>query len=46
MHIHTYPVDNSLSAEDAWHEIRLFGQRLTFTGGETWVNRECEGEWC
>ena len=44
--IHVIPVDASLSPEEAWKEICIFGHRITFTGSETWANIECDGEEC
>jgi hypothetical protein len=31
-HVHTYPVDPSQTADEAWGEICNFGQRVTYTG--------------
>lgn len=45
-HVHTYPVDESLTADEAWIEITNFGRRVTYTGGERWANRVCDGEEC
>lgn len=45
-HVHTIPVDPSLTTEEAWLEICIFGQRVTLTGSETWVNLRCDGEEC
>ncbi len=42
--VHVIPVDPSLTADEAWHEIRLFGKRITFTGPETWVAATCDGD--
>lgn len=47
MHWHVYPVDPSLTPEQAWEEIRLMGRRTTFTPGrESWSNRLCDGSEC
>lgn len=45
-HVHTFPVDPSLTPGEAWGEICNFGQRVTFTGRETWANAVCDGEEC
>lgn len=45
-HVHTIPVDPSLSIEEAWKELCIFGQRVTFTGQESWTNVMCDGEEC
>jgi hypothetical protein len=45
-HVHTIPVDPSLSVEDAWKEICIFGRRVTFTGPPCWANVGCDGEVC
>jgi hypothetical protein len=45
-HIHTIPVDNSLTIDEAWKEICTMGFRATYTGGETWASVECDGEEC
>jgi hypothetical protein len=45
-HVHTYPVDPSLTPKDAWRELCIFGRRLTFTGEPTWANVVCDGEEC
>lgn len=45
-HIHTIPVDASLTPDEAWHEICLMGVRATNTGSETWANVVCDGEEC
>ncbi len=45
-HIHTFPVDPSLTPDEAWHELCLMGARSTFTGTEGWANIECDGEEC
>ena len=45
-HIHTYPVDASLTPDEAWRELCLMGVRATDTGSETWANIRCDGEEC
>lgn len=45
-HVHTYPVDASLTPEEAWHELCLMGVRTTDTGSETWANVVCDGDEC
>lgn len=45
-HLHTIPVDASLSTEDAWKELCVFGRRVTFTGSESWANVACDGFEC
>lgn len=46
MHVHTYPIDISLTPEEAWYEICLMGVRATYSGGETWGNIVCDGDEC
>lgn len=46
VHIHTIPVDPSLTTEEAWKELCIFGRRVTFTGTEQWANVRCDGEEC
>ena len=45
-HIHTFPVDPSLTPDEAWRELCLMGVRTTWTGTEGWSNIECDGEEC
>jgi hypothetical protein len=45
-HVHTYPVDPSQTADEAWGEICNFGQRVTYTGEPRWANVVCDGEEC
>ena len=45
-HVHTFPVDPSLTPAEAWGEICNFGRRVTYTGQETWANVVCDGEEC
>jgi len=46
-HVHTFPVDKSLTPKDAWVELCIFGRRITNTGtGESWYNMTCDGEEC
>jgi hypothetical protein len=45
-HVHVIPVDPSLSPDDAWKELCIFGRRLTFTGPECWSVVKCDGEEC
>ena len=44
--VHVYPVDPSLAPEEAWKEICIFGQRITFTGEPLWGVMVCDGEEC
>jgi hypothetical protein len=45
-HVHVYPVDASLTPDEAWHEICVMGFRSTDTGSETWAVLECDGHEC
>jgi len=45
-HAHVYPVDASLTPEEAWKEICIFGRRVTWTGSEGWATVHCDGEEC
>jgi hypothetical protein len=49
-HLHTIPVDPSQTADEAWRELCIFGQRVTYTDGPgrpvTWANVACDGEEC
>lgn len=45
-HVHTYPVDPSLTADEAWRELCIFGRRITYTGDPTWASVRCDGEEC
>lgn len=45
-HVHTIPVDASLTVDEAWRELCLMGVRATDTGSETWANVVCDGEEC
>jgi hypothetical protein len=45
-HVHTIPVDSSLTVEEAWYELCLMGVRATNTGSETWGVIRCDGEEC
>lgn len=45
-HVHVYAVDPSMTAAEAWRELCIFGQRVTFTGGEKWATIHCDGEEC
>lgn len=45
-HIHTIPVDPALTPDEAWHEIRVFGLRVTYTGDHTWASINCADEPC
>lgn len=45
-HVHSIPVDVSLTADEAWEELCLFGRRVTDTGHETWAVMRCDGEEC
>lgn len=44
--MHVYPVDASLTADEAWHELCLMGVRATNTGSETWASIRCDGNEC
>lgn len=45
-HTHTFPVDASLTPDEAWDELCLMGVRATNTGSETWAVLVCDGEEC
>ena len=45
-HVHVFPVDPSLTADEAWKEICVFGRRVTDTGLETWAQIRCDGIEC
>lgn len=45
-HVHTFPVDATLTVEEAWRELCLMGVRATDTGSETWAVVVCDGEEC
>lgn len=45
-HVHVIPVDPSLTPDEAWREICIFGRRVTFTGAQTWANVTCDGDEC
>jgi hypothetical protein len=46
-HVHVFPCDPTLTADEAWHEICLFGRRVTYSGlGEYWAVVRCDGEEC
>jgi hypothetical protein len=45
-HVHTIPVDPSLTVEEAWTELCIFGRRITWTGEEGWATITCDGEEC
>lgn len=46
-HVHTYPVDASLTPDLAWEEICFWGFRVTYTAGdEKWAIMVCDGEEC
>lgn len=45
-HVHTIPVDPSLTIEEAWSEICIMGLRTTYTGDPTWANVRCDGQEC
>ena len=45
-HVHVYPVDPTLTADEAWDEICIFGRRVTDTGGEQWAVIKCDGDEC
>lgn len=45
-HIHTIPVDPTLTPDEAWKELCIFGKRVTDTSNETWANIECDGQEC
>lgn len=43
---HAIPVDKSLTVAEAWKEICVYGQRMTYTGSETWAAVICDGKVC
>lgn len=45
-HVHVFPVDPSLTVEEAWREQCLMGVRATFTGDPKWATMKCDGEEC
>lgn len=46
-HIHSFPVDPSMTAMEAWKELCIFGRRVTNTGpAQSWVVKRCDGEEC
>jgi hypothetical protein len=45
-HLHTIPIDPSLTVDEAWHELCLMGARATTTGQPTWATVECDGDEC
>ena len=45
-HIHVYPIDATLTPEEAWDEICIMGFRATDTGSEIWGVMKCDGEEC
>lgn len=45
-HIHTFPVDPSLTPDEAWKEICIMGIRTTYTGAAKWANIQCDGDEC
>lgn len=45
-HLHTIPVDPSLTVEEAWRELCLMGVRATDTGEPTWATIRCDGVEC
>ena len=45
-HAHTIPVDCTLTPDEAWKELCIFGKRVTDTGTETWAVIECDGQEC
>ncbi len=46
LHLHTIPVDPSLTVAEAWHELCLMGVRATDTGEPTWATIRCDGTEC
>lgn len=45
-HVHVFPVDPSMTAEEAWYELCLIGVRSTYTGNPGWATIACDGEEC
>lgn len=45
-HVHVYPVDPSLTADEAWDELCLWGFRYTDTGEPSWAVMHCDGHEC
>jgi hypothetical protein len=46
LHVHVYPVDASLTPEEAWDELCLMGVRATDTGSETWAVMTVDADDC
>jgi hypothetical protein len=45
-HTHVIPVDATLTAQEAWKEMCIFGRRVTDTGLQEWAVVDCDGEEC
>lgn len=48
-HVHVIPVDATLTVDEAWKELCIFGRRVTYDGGigtEAWAVARCDGEEC
>lgn len=45
-HTHVIPVDATLTPEEAWRELCIFGRRVTDSGATRWAVVECDGEEC
>lgn len=45
-HVHVFPVDASLTPEEAWDELCSMGVRATDTGETRWATMRCDGEEC
>jgi len=45
-HVHTIPVDSSMTVMEAWKELCIMGVRITNTGSESWGNVRCDGKEC
>lgn len=46
-HIHVFPVDASLTPDEAWKELCIMGFRATDTGSESgYATVRCDGQEC
>jgi hypothetical protein len=43
---HIVPVDPSLTLQEAWKELCIFGKRITNTGDANWALVRCDGAEC
>lgn len=44
--VHVFPVDPSMTPDEAWREACIFGRRVTYTGEPGWAVITCDGEEC